>query len=176
MASRTSSKKSDAPSRTASGGALLQRARPAYVVLASAVALIQLRILHHELGSQYRLSVDAARGVIDGEPHWRVFQNRLLGPYLVRALEAVTGSFEQAHVLCTVALLAAAGYLVLRALDQQTGSVARTLAGYASFSLLVVFCFRRPWLYIWDFVDLVVFVLFNWFVAIGESTLEQWGH
>ena len=96
-----------------------QRIRPSYLALAAVVAAVQLRVIHLEFGRQYNLSVEAAQGVLDGLPHWRVFQNRLLGPYLVEAFSAVTDSFEAAHALCTFLLLSATGYVVLRAVTRR---------------------------------------------------------
>ncbi len=116
-------------------------------------------------GPQYELSVAAALGVTTGEPHWRVYQSRLLGPYLVKAVSLATGSFTVAHALCTIVLLGASGFLVLAFLRRQRGTGWHALAGYFAFVFLVVCCFQRPWLYIWDFTGLLVFVLFNQFVA-----------
>jgi hypothetical protein len=56
--------------------------------------------------------------------------------------------------------------IVIRQLRRDHGA-APALAGYLAFALLVVCCFQRPWLYIWDCVDLLVFTLFSAFVCRG---------
>jgi hypothetical protein len=137
----------------------------ARAALAAAVAAAQFRILVLVLGPQYRASVLAAEGVLRGEPHWRVHQNRLLGPWLVELARPVFGSFERAHVVVSIALLALAGWLLLTFLSRLHAERGRALASYFVAAFLVVCCFGRDWLYVWDLVDLVVFVLFNALVA-----------
>lgn len=135
------------------------------LALCVALALLEARVIRQMFGTLYRLSVDAAAGVLAGTPHWRVFQSRQLGPRLVQATALVVGDFERAHVLCTVALLSAAAYLVYRSVLRRTGDAAKGLVSLLSFSLLTVFCLSRPWLYIWDFSGALLFVVFNDLVA-----------
>jgi hypothetical protein len=135
------------------------------LALSVAIALVEVRLIRQMFGTLYRLSVDAASGVLAGTPHWRVFQSRQLGPRLVQAATLVLGDFERAHVLCTVGLLSAAGYLVFRSVLRRTGDDARALVSLLSFALLTVFCLSRPWLYIWDFSGALLFVVFNDLVA-----------
>ena len=140
-----------------------------FALLAGIVALVQMRILVLMFGPQYKLSVDAAAGVLRGEPHWRVYQNRLLGPWLVQVASHVFDTFLDAHVFCSVVLLGVSGFVVLWQLSRIHADTGRTLAGYFAFALLVVCCFQRPWFYIWDCVDLLIFVLFNAFVVRQRS-------
>ena len=136
-----------------------------HVALASVASLVLFRVIILIFGRQYKLSVDAAQGVLIGEPHWRVFQSRLLGPYLVEAASVVFDTFLKAHVFCSVVLLALAGYLMLVRLTHLYRDSIRALLGYSVFFFLFVFCVNSPWLYIWDLVDVVLFVLFCDFVA-----------
>lgn len=136
-------------------------------LLAGVVALVQMRLVILIFGPQYRLSVEAAQGVLRGEPHWRVYQSRLLGPWLVEAVSRLVGSFITAHVVCMVVLFAAAGFVVLWQLRRDHGASAPMLAGYLAFVVLVVCCFQRPWLYVWDCIDLLLFALFSAFVCRG---------
>jgi len=141
------------------------RTRPAYLLIAFAGALVQFRLVILVFGRQYGASVEAARGVLTGEPHWRVFQSRLLGPYLVQAVDRVLDNFMAAHVGVSVLLLTLAGYLVLTGLGRIHTDRTRAALGYFVFALLFLFCVSRPWIYIWDLIDLVVFALFAWFVV-----------
>lgn len=141
------------------------RTHVAYLALASVASMVLFRVIILIFGRQYKLSVEAAQGILIGEPHWRVFQSRLLGPYLVEAASFVFGTFLKAHVFCSVVLLASAGYLMLVRLTHLYRDSTRALLGYFVFLLLFVFCVNSPWLYIWDLVDVVLFVLFCDFVA-----------
>lgn len=135
------------------------------MALCVALALAQTRVIRQMFETSYHFAVDAAAGVLAGTPHWRVFQSRQLGPRLVQALNVVVGNFAQAHVLATVALLSVAGYLVFRAVARSTGDAAKALASLFAFELLTVFCWTKPWLYIWDFAGAALFVVFNDLVA-----------
>jgi hypothetical protein len=141
--------------------------RLARAACAVAIAAAQFRLLVLLLGPRYRLSVEAAEGVLRGEPHWRVYQNRLLGPWLVEILEPAAGSFERAHALVSIALLAVAGYVLLAFLERVHRDPARAHAAWLAGSFLVVCCFGRDWLYVWDLVDLLVFVVWNALVVTG---------
>jgi hypothetical protein len=134
-------------------------------ILALVVALVQFRMIVLAFGKRYPLSVEAAEGVLRGEPHWRVYQNRLLGPWLVEITSGFVGRFLDAHVLWTILLLTLAGFLVLRGAHAVYGRRERALVAYLAFVLLGLACFQPPWLYIWDFVDLCVFATFNLLVA-----------
>ena len=140
------------------------RTRLVYLLIAFTGALVQFRLVILIFGRQYGASVEAAQGVLIGEPHWRVFQSRLLGPYLVRAADLILDNFMVAHVVVSVSLLTLAGTLLLSGLTRIHGDRSRAALGYFIFCFLFAFCISRPWIYIWDLVDLVVFVLFAWFV------------
>jgi hypothetical protein len=137
---------------------------PWYLALASFVALLQFRVILLIFGPFHRTSVEAAAGVIKGEPIWRIFQSRLLGPYIVKAVSVFFGSFKDAHVFCSVLILALSGYFVLLFLKRITSNEGKTLSGYFLFSFLVFFGFAGLWLFIWDLLDILIFVLFNYFV------------
>jgi hypothetical protein len=132
--------------------------------LAALVALVQFRILAALFGADYHYSVEAAQGVLRGEPHWRMYQSRLLGPALIKAFEPVFESFALAHVFCTILLLAIAGFLTLWFLGRAE-QPNRALVGYLTLVFIVTALFQKPWLYVWDFIDLIVFIVFNAFVA-----------
>jgi hypothetical protein len=142
-------------------------------VLASLFALLQLRLILALFGDSYDFSVEASRGVLDGRPHWRVFQNRVLGPLVVAGLERLTRDPRQAYMLFTVVALTVAGGLAWR-LGARLGR--SPLAALCLFEVLFAGLLTRPWLYAWDFVGLVIFFVFveavlaarpwPWFVAL----------
>jgi hypothetical protein len=85
----------------------------AAATLAAACAPLQFRLLVLALRPDYGRSIEAALRVVTGHPHWRVYQNRVLGPYLVQGLSHLFPNFAAAHVFYTITTLSVAGYLTL---------------------------------------------------------------
>lgn len=118
-------------------------------------------------GRGFSFSVEASEGVVNGLPHWRLYQSRVLGPYTV---DLISRSFAVSYVAAqslygAVLLLLAKLVIVLhRRHDQSSGpTVFMLLTGSFFFALLV----GRPWLYAWDFFGIFAFTLFVIF-AIEE--------
>lgn len=134
-------------------GAGKRFAGPLLAVLAiSAVEAAAVYALHRDgLGPL----VAAARGVVLGTPHWRVYQNRLLGPYLIEACAWATGaSFAGAYLAVMAGLIAlknAAVWRAARAFRGGAGGLVDVAAGAAIFVLL-----QNSWLYPWDPIDVAV--------------------
>lgn len=136
--------------------------------LAILAALAQLRMIVLVFGTQYARSVDAARGIVAGKPHWRIYQSRVLGPWIVEAFSKVFPTFIAAHVFVSIAALVAAGLVAWRLGESFK---ARAFA-FVAFHALFVVLLAKPWLYVWDFFDVVVFLLFTLFVV--EKRPWQW--
>ncbi|HUE19440.1 MAG TPA: hypothetical protein VMQ63_06670 [Stellaceae bacterium] len=64
--------------------------------------------------------------VLTGHPLWRVFQSRLLGPYLVAAIEQMVHSPRYAFALFSIVALAIARFIAWR-LGRKIGGEARRL-------------------------------------------------
>jgi hypothetical protein len=135
------------------------------------LSLVEFRVffqLHRE--NLYELAV-AAHDVIAGTPHWRAFQSRLLGPYLVAGWSALTGvAYETAHALVLVALTIAANLTAFAVFRRLTGSAdiafRYTIYFLCGFLVLVA----DEWVFVWDFLDMPIFVLF----AFGVFTQQSW--
>lgn len=135
--------------------------------LALLFSLFQQRLATQLMEKQYLASAEAAWGVLTGYPHWRVFQNRILGPYMVKALSSATGDFLLAYFVFGIVMLAIAGYLAWYLgcrLRNATFGLLAFFAFQAAFSLVL----DKYWLYAWDYIDLVVFFLFAVFVLAGK--------
>lgn len=142
------------------------------LLLCLAAALVDLREMFLVYGNDYNGAVAAARGVLDGMPHWRVYQARLLGPFLVRLISLYGLDFPTAYAVAVVGLLTGAGYLLFVVLRKRHGSVPPALAGFLAFHVLLTACFSRPWLYIWDVVQLPALILLNEFAVSGAPTWQ----
>jgi hypothetical protein len=128
--------------------------------LALFLALVQFRLIAFVLDRDLERSVNAALGVVSGRPHWRIYQSRVLGPYLVDALTAVLPSYSAAHAFFAVAALTVAGYLAWRLGRRIGASTLAALLGLVVFHLAFAGLLSRPWLYAWDFLDAIVFLVF----------------
>jgi hypothetical protein len=117
-----------------------------------------------------RIASNPSLGVTTGHPLWKLFQSRVLGPYLIKALSF--GSLEyygEAYVCFQIVTVAIAAFLCWR-LGREYGGSDRS----ASLALMLfVMCFASllspPLLYSWDFIDIIVFLVFIDFVLSGRS-------
>jgi len=135
--------------------------------LSVGLAFAQFRLIAMVLGENYRRSVEAALGVVAGRPHWRMYQSRVLATHAVAGLARLMPSPSSAHVLFSIVALAVAGWLCWRLGHRQAGTRGALLA-IVSFHACFAMLLSPPWLYAWDFVDAIVFILFVQFVAEGR--------
>jgi hypothetical protein len=157
---------------------MLQRYQPPLIgaLWSGFFALVQVRLIHMLFLDQYEASVDASMAVLTGHPLWRVFQSRLLGPLLIAGIEQVVHSPRYAFALFSIVALAAAGFIAWR-LGRRIGGDAR--AGFLAlliFELGFACLLSSPWLYAWDYLGVVIFLLWvdfvlaarpwPWFVAL----------
>lgn len=139
-----------------------------WVLAALGGALAQFHMIASVMGTRYGLSIAAAQGVVDGMPHWRIDQSRVLGPWLVEGLSRLTGSFASAHVLYTVMLYFLAGLAILAASYRLFGARAAWIC-FLSFHLLCILLINNMWHYVWDSGELLSFVVFCYFVLTAKD-------
>lgn len=112
---------------------------------------------------------DAAQGVISGHPHWRAYQSRLLGPYLVWGIGHLLPSFTSAlKVFTAVSLI---GHNVLLYALLRAGNLGSSVAIMAVglWSAAAIMMLDRYWLYTWDLLDISVFAVAAWTLSFGRS-------
>ncbi len=131
-----------------------------YAALASFTAAAQARLVWMFLQDDFNRSAEAALGVVNGMPHWRIYQSRVLGPYLVQWLSAYVPDYTDAYFVFAIGALTVAGFFTLmlafRLFRNASAAFACFFMMHAMFALLLA----RPWLYAWDFGSLIVFTLF----------------
>jgi hypothetical protein len=142
-----------------------------YFVLGFALLLAIVQ-LHHILlffAATIGANIDAAIGVTTGHPHWRVYQNRVLGPYLLKGLaNLISGDYLDAYMILIVASLFLAGYQAWR-IGKRIGGVQLGWFALVTLHLLFTLLFSKTWLYIWDFIGLNIFLAFVEFVISERS-------
>ena len=152
------------------------RARPGlqpalgYLVLALAFALIELRLVRVAMPGAFKRSSDVAEGVIHGVVAWRIYQSRVLGPYLIAALSGLTGSFLRAFDLLATLSLAIAGYATLALSERLADRRRPPLAAFALLQLTFLLLLITNWIYPWDLISIAVFTGFNYAVLARSRT------
>jgi hypothetical protein len=108
--------------------------------------------------------------ITDGHAYWRAYQNRLIGPWIMKLLQALLHSEEAAlYGFATLGIVGAnitAAWLSVRYLRDQFQALI-ALAIFV-FGYMMLFDY---WTYPWDFVEVVTFLLFAHFAAEGKQPL-----
>jgi hypothetical protein len=101
-------------------------------------------------------NVEAEIGVLQGYPHWRHFQSRLLGPWAEYAVNLVFSvNFAVAHMVVAIIVLTLCGVTMFYA-GRAIGSRQSGWTALFAFETLFALLMSRPWLYIWDYFVLLV--------------------
>lgn len=143
-----------------------------YILLAIVVLFLsvaQLKSIINNFDSQIGPQIQAAQGVVEGLPHWRIYQSRVLGPYMIRAVEGITGwSFQQSYALMMfVWLVIFFSVLIAVALALwHSPIIAIGIAGSAAFINTTLM--QGLWLYPWDYLDLTLFTLITWAILSNK--------
>jgi len=142
-----------------------------YVVFFAAA---QFRCVVMFYGQRIGIHIAAAQGVVDGLPHWRIYQSRVLGPYFVQLIRQLTGlSFWNSYLIATFILICLFYLiLILAANDLWRSTVAMLAAAAAAFAFNIILIQGSGWLYLWDFIDLIVFTALTWAI-LTERPLWQ---
>jgi hypothetical protein len=130
------------------------------------LAVAQVRVIRTNFRGQIGAQVQASQGIVEGLPHWRIYQSRVLGPYTVHAVARVTGwPIRQAYDLMMFVWLAVFfGVLTAAAWDWWRSPVIAAAAA-ASAAFLNAMLMQGEWLYPWDYIDLTIFTLMVWAVT-----------
>src|SRR5262249_13411861 len=137
----------------------------------SSVALFRLVIFVFQ-PANYALSVEACLGVTTGHPIWEMWQSRVLGPYTIYMIKALTfGSLDyvKAHMLFQIVAVTIAAFLCWRLGRKYGGNDQSALLALTLFTMCFALLLSPPWLYSWDFIDIIVFILFIDLVLSGAS-------
>jgi hypothetical protein len=133
-------------------------------LLAAFLAAAQLRTILLIYGDDYWHSAAADAAVTTGHPIWLVFQNRVLGPWLIQGLAVVFPTYRQAHAAYTFLTLALAGFLAWRFGLRHGGSAQSALLALVVFETSYTLLLSPLWLYAWDNLDVIFFFLLVDFV------------
>jgi hypothetical protein len=143
---------------------------PALLLL---LGLLLAIILHHTLmmvyGEKIRGSIMTSLELLDGRPHWRVFQNRVLGPLIARTLMRTVREPDIGYILFHLICFGTGLILAWRTGLRVAASHAGALVTMLTFALGLASLFMGEWFYPWDVSGAAIFMGFAWLVASGAS-------
>ena len=93
----------------------------------------------------------------------------MLGPYIIKALTFGSLDYVQAHILFQIVTVAIAAFLCWRLGRKYGGGDQSALLALTLFVMCFALLLSPPCLYSWDFIDIIVFILFIDFVLSGKS-------
>ncbi|MFH1904917.1 MAG: hypothetical protein ABIK53_05290 [bacterium] len=139
------------------------------IFTAAFLAAAQLRGILSAFGPRINNHIAAAQGVIQGLPHWRVYQSRVLGPFFVKVISKLTGlTFGQAYPLAVFIMLFSFFLILIliarRLWNSTIAALATAIAAWALNTMLM----QELWLYPWDYIDLTVFTLLTWAILVSQ--------
>ena len=136
-------------------------------VLATAGYELIVASFHFDLHEAYALE----DGMLTGHPHWRLFQNRMLAPWIFGAVRHVTGWQTPRAYEASFILLLSLFYVTLGCCLWELTKTFRTavLGLPAAFALNAILLMpngsplmHQFWIYLWDLIDLTIFTLLVW--------------
>jgi hypothetical protein len=120
---------------------------------------------------------DVSLGVTTGHPGLRTFQSRVLGPYLIKWLSflvqrpvfGASNYYVMAHICFHIAAVAVAAFLCWRLGRKYGGNNQSALLAFTLFTMCFALLLTPLYLYSWDFIDIIIFLVFIDFVLSDYS-------
>lgn len=140
-----------------------------WIAFAIFLTALDLHFVSIEISNDgFFASLQASQGVIDGLPHWRLYQSRILGPYMIHGIEHLFGlPSSLAYVAFIASCLLITKLIVIMFGLRHTDGVTSTLLMLISGSLLFAMLLSNPWLYPWDLCGLMLSTIFVVMVLRG---------
>lgn len=145
----------------------LSSAIPYVIVLIFATFTLRVLLAIHE--DTLFDFIDVIEGVLSGRPRGLAFQNRLMGPFLVRTISDFGFSMNAAlriFFAASLSVLFLMNYFLMRQIGMRVGE-ALSLVLLLAFLLCSL---QFYWFHVWDLIDLIIFTIFG-FLAIMRVSL-----
>jgi len=132
---------------------------PVLTVLAvSFVSVAFLEIIHREQLYNTQL-IMGSYDVIERTPPWKVNQNRLMGPAILRLMTLIGFSKWWALRIFALVFVVLNNFLFVKALSLLSNSKYLILNTLLFFNSLFIIS-QDIWLYVWDFIDISFFIIY----------------
>ena len=140
----------------------------ATLAIVSSIALFWFVAFYFQL--DFPSTVQRSLGVATGHPEWKVFQSRVLGPYIIKALSfGLLKNYSTAYVWFQIATVAIAAFLCWRLGRKYGGDDQGALQALMLFVICFIWLLSPPLPCSWDIIDIIVFIVFIDFVLSGSS-------
>ncbi len=148
------------------------------VLLAAAflvgITLLEYRVVQLIQGANLPAQVEAVHGILSGHPEWKAYQNRLLGPETVYWVSRLTGlTFTATYQAFCFAMLFVANATCYFLFHSHTKRPELAWAYTVAYLGLFIAFQDASFLYLWDYIDLTVMLLFAWAVVMGRGSPGQ---
>lgn len=100
-----------------------------------------------------------AFGVLEGRPHWIAYQNRLLGPLIIKAIALIGGDYTRAWVIFHFVAIQILCFFLYWIFRREYASIYKRYFFVIAF-LSIFFGLQHFYLYPWDIIDLLIFTAF----------------
>ena len=119
--------------------------------------------------------VQASLGITLGEPHWRVYQNRLLGPFSVKYLsEFFQIAYIHMYMFVVIGLHVVKNLVFFYFVTQLTKNY-QIAARYTLFFVATFLLLQDvSWLYLWDYLDIITYTFFIYGILSYKKTWYFW--
>jgi hypothetical protein len=140
----------------------------ATLAIISSIALFWFVTFYFQL--DFSSTVQRSLGVATGHPEWMVFQSRVLGPYIIKALSfSLAKNYSTAYVWFQIITVAIAAFLCWRLGRKYGGDDQSALQALMVFVICFVWLLSPPLPMSWDIIDIIVFIVFIDFILSGSS-------
>jgi hypothetical protein len=138
-------------------------------ILAFFSSIALCRLVEFVFGQNYAGLVEHSLRVTTGHPYSQLWQGRVLGPYIIKALTFGSLDYFKAHILFQIVTVAIAAFLCWRLGRKYGGGEQSALLALTLFVMCFSLLLSPPWLFSWDFIDIIIFILFIDLVLSGMS-------
>jgi len=142
--------------------------RLTFLALSLLFGLIQFRMIMLFFQGSYYDSVNAAVGVLTGHPHWVVYQNRVLGPWIIAQMNLIFPNYAMSYDIFSIIMITIVGYLA-SILGREVAGSPGMLMALLTFQMSFVMLLSPPWLYVWDYLSTMFFFIFIIIIQKGWS-------
>lgn len=136
-------------------------------LLISLLVLFFLNFIHSDF---YEVLVDASVGVAYGTPGWAAFQNRMLGPVILKFLINI-GLSKSLSVKSFVVFFTIINNLLLSNLLNNILKNQKRASYYLIIFNSLFLLIQHTWLYAWDFIDIFFFIIYGYLIIKNELTI-----
>jgi hypothetical protein len=147
--------------------------RLAVVLALGIICFLEIRCVQLIQARSWDLEVKGAFGIVHGTAEWRVYQNRLLGPWCIQGIAALTHRpFESAYKTGFSILMAVPVFLCFALVRRVTRQTRDSFRAAIAFAVAIVALQDRSWFYLWDAIDLSTMLLFAYAVMYARDNLR----